>query len=293
MSGYILQGKKADGSMVNIDLAAKYDALGEEISVKYATKSELADAGNFDESGSYPNLTAGTATEATHAASADTATNATYAQTASTADTAGYATTAKGDEDGNDIKNTYATKSELSTKADQTALADVISGTTPVGNATNSTNATNATNDGQGRNIVATYAQTDTVVQYLGQLQDGTMAVGKANAATNDGNGQNISATYATKAETATKLNAPVVEQYNIQTTAWAALADAAPFTVSTTVTATTTIGADATIELYNDQPVAFSQYCFSIASVSGQTLTIYALETPTSAVTLAVGITN
>lgn len=254
MSGYILQGKKADGSMVNIDLAAKYDALGEEISVKYATKSELADAGNFDENGSYPNLTAGTATEATHAASADTATNATYAQTASTADSAGYATTAKGDEDGNDIKNTYATKSELSTKADQTALSDVISGTTPVGNATNAANATNATNDG---------------------------------------NGQNISSTYATKAETAAKLNAPVVEQYNIQTTAWTALADAAPFTVSATVTATTTIGADATIELYNDQPVAFSQYCFSIASVSGQTLTIYALETPTSAVTLAVGITN
>lgn len=293
MSGYILQGKKADGSMVNIDLSAKYDALGEEISVKYATKSELADAGNFDENGSYPNLTAGTATEATHAASADTATNATYAQTASTADSAGYATTAKGDEDGNDIKNTYATKSELSTKADQTALADVISGTTPVGNATNSTNATNATNDGQGRNIVATYAQTDTVVQYLGQLQDGTMAVGKANAATNDGNGQNISATYATKAETAAKLNAPVVEQYNIQAAAWTALSDAAPFTVSTTATATTAIGADATIELYNDQPVAFSRYCFSIASVGGQTLTIYALETPTSAVTLTVGITN
>ena len=71
----------------------------------------------------------------------------------------------------------------------------------------------------------------------------------------------------------------------------WTALSGNDPFTVSATVTATTVIGADATIELYNDQPVAFSQYCFSIAAVSGQTLTIYALETPTSAVTLTVGI--
>ena len=283
MSGYILQGKKADGSMVNIDLAAKYDALGEEISVKYATKSELADAGNFDENGSYPNLTAGTATEATHAASADTATNSTYAQTASTADTAGYATTAKGDEDGNDIKNTYATKSELDA-VDENASRFIENGSYPDLVAGTSNFALQADQ--------AAYASSTASAEFAEAAFHADSA-DSATKATQDGQGQNIVATYATKAENAAKLDAPTVEQFSIPTTSWTALSGADPFTVSATVTATTTIGADATIELYNDQPVAFSQYCFSVASVSGQTVTIYALETPTSAITLTIGITN
>ena len=124
----------------------------------------------------------------------------------------------------------------------------------------------------------------------INNIISGAQVVGNA---TNDAQGNNIAATYATKAENAAKLDAPTVEQFSIPTTSWTALSGNDPFTVSATVTATTAIGADATIELYNDQPVAFSQYCFSIAAVSGQTLTIYALETPTSAVTLTVGITN
>ena len=215
---------------------------------------------------------------------AASATNATYAQTASSADTAGYATTAKGDANGNDIAATYATNADLTA---------VINGDTPVYQATN---AVNATNDGAGQNISSTYSKVADVQQTLQQLQNGTIVVGQATNATNaanDGQGQNIVATYATKTENAAKLDAPTVEQFSIPTTSWTALSGADPFTVSATVTATTPIGADATIELYNDQPVAFSQYCFSIASVSGQTLTIYALETPTSAVTLTVGITN
>ena len=167
------------------------------------------------------------------------------------------------DGDRNDIALTYATKTELSA---------VISGTTPVAKATAADSATNATH--------ATVA-------------DSATSATNATNATNDGSGQNIVATYATKTENAAKLDAPTVEQISIPTTSWTALSGADPFTVSATVTATTTIGADATIELYNDQPVAFSQYCFSIASVSGQTLTIYALETPTSAITLTIGITK
>lgn len=211
MSGYILQGKKADGSMVNIDLAAKYDALGEEISVKYATKSELGDAGNFDENGSYPNLTAGTATEATHAASADTATNSTYAQTASTADTAGYATTAKGDEDGNDIKNTYATKSELdavdenaSRFIENGSYPDLVAGTSNFAlqadqaayasstasaefaeaafHADSADSATKATQDGQGRDIASTYA----LKGEGGKLYKHTISFGSRSNETND-----------------------------------------------------------------------------------------------------------
>lgn len=195
MSGYILQGKKADGSMVNIDLAAKYDALGEEISVKYATKSELADAGNFDENGSYPNLTAGTATEATHAASADTATNSTYAQTASTADTAGYATTAKGDEDGNDIKNTYATKSELDA-VDENASRFIENGSYPDLVAGTSNFALQADQ--------AAYASSTASAEFAEAAFHADSA-DSATKATQDGQGRNIANTYALKSEVGTK----------------------------------------------------------------------------------------
>ena len=175
-------------------------------------------------------------------------------------------------------------------------INNIISGAQVVGN---------ATNDGQGNNIAATYA-TKAELAEAGQFDpsgtypnltagDATHAASAdaATKASQDASGNDIVATYATKAENAAKLDAPTVEQFSIPTTSWTALSGADPFTVSATVTATTTIGADATIELYNDQPVAFSQYCFSVASVSGQTLTIYALETPTSAVTLTIGITN
>ena len=212
---------------------------------------------SFNSSGIYPNLTAG---EATHAQSADTANSAASATDAVNAQLAVKATQ---DAAGNNIQSTYATKTELSA---------VISGTTPVAKATAADSATNAT-----------YAT----------VADSATSATNATNATNDGSGQNIINTYATKAENATKLNAPAIEQHSIGTTGWTTLSEADPFTVSATVTATTTIGADATVELYNDQPVAFSQYCFSIASISGQTLTIYALEAPTSSVTLTIGITN
>ena len=133
-------------------------------------------------------------------------------------------------------------------------IDDIINGITPVANATNATNAQKATADAAGNTI---------------------------------------STTYATKTENAAKLNKPTIEQYNIAASAWTSLSNADPFTVQATVTATTTIGGDAIIELYNDQPVAFATYAFSIASVSGQTITFYALEAPTAQVTLSVGITN
>ena len=69
------------------------------------------------QSGTYPNITAG---NATHAASADTATNATNATHATTADSATTAanatnaTKATQDGNGNNIVDTYATKTELS-----------------------------------------------------------------------------------------------------------------------------------------------------------------------------------
>ena len=71
---------------------AQNDGSGNNIAATYATKSELAQAGGFDASGTYPSLRAG---EAAHADSADTATKATQ------------------DGSGNNIAATYATKSEL------------------------------------------------------------------------------------------------------------------------------------------------------------------------------------
>ena len=100
-------------------------------------EQDIENAGNFDPNGTYPNLTAG---EATHAQSADTATKASQ------------------DAAGNNIQSTYATKTELNTKANQTALDGVINGPTPVAKAITADSATNATHDAQGRNIASTNA---------------------------------------------------------------------------------------------------------------------------------------
>ena len=86
---------------------ASQDGSGNNIAATYATKAELEDAGSFNASGTYPNLTAG---EATHADSADTATSAASATNATNATNAVNATN---DGAGNNIAATYATKAEL------------------------------------------------------------------------------------------------------------------------------------------------------------------------------------
>lgn len=90
MPGYKPQVKTNSG-MVDIPIAATYDENGDNIVATYATKSELAAAGQFDPNGTYPNLTAG---DATHAVSADAATKASQ------------------DGQGRDIASTYALKGE-------------------------------------------------------------------------------------------------------------------------------------------------------------------------------------
>lgn len=90
MPGYKPQVKTNSG-MVDIPIAATYDENGDNIAATYATKAELAAAGQFDPNGTYPNLTAG---DATHAASADAATKASQ------------------DGQGRNIASTYALKGE-------------------------------------------------------------------------------------------------------------------------------------------------------------------------------------
>lgn len=164
---------------------------------------------------------------------------------------------------------------------------DILDGTTTVPKAAHAASADSATNAANATN--ANYATS------AGSANTATNATNATNAqkATADAAGNTISTTYATKTENAAKLNKPTIEQYNIAASAWTSLSNADPFTVQATVTASTTIGADAIIELYNDQPVAFANYAFSIASVSGQTITFYAIEAPAAQVTLSVGITN
>lgn len=89
---------------------AKGDANGNDIAATYATKSELAEAGQFDPNGSYPNMSVGTATNASHATEADSANNAGHA---TSADTATNATNATNDALGRNIANTYALISEV------------------------------------------------------------------------------------------------------------------------------------------------------------------------------------
>lgn len=78
-------------------------------------------------------------------------------------------------------------------------------------------------------------------------------------------------------------------ENYSISSASWTALSNASPYTYATTVTATTTISANTIVRLLNDQPVNFAKYGFAVASVSGQTVTIYSIGQPTGSVTLKI----
>ena len=149
-------------------LEAATAAIDAEIEKIVDGTTEVGHATNADHATSADTATnadhatsADTATNADHATNADEATNATYAQTASTADTAGYATTAKGDENGNDIAATYATKSELAAAGQfdpNGTYPNLTAGkATHAANADAATSATYATNDGLGRNIANTY----------------------------------------------------------------------------------------------------------------------------------------
>ena len=78
-------------------------------------------------------------------------------------------------------------------------------------------------------------------------------------------------------------------ETYTIADTDWTALSSSEPYTYSATITATATIGANTIIRLINDQPVAFANYGFAVASVSSQVVTIYSIGAPSSSVTLKI----
>lgn len=91
----------------------------------------------------------------------------------------------------------------------------------------------------------------------------------------------------------ANKTDKPVSETITIPTSSWSALADSAPFDYSATVTITTTLGENSTVELINNNALLFANYGFSILSVSGQTATIASIGQPDDNVTLKVVVIN
>ena len=143
---------------------AAQDAGGNNIASTYATKAELAGAGSFNASGTYPNLTAG---EATHADSADSASTASYATSAGSAATATYATSA----------------GSATNAANATSAASA-------------TNATNATNDGEGNNIASTYATKAELAAAGGSGDGGNFDASGTYPNLTAGSAQNVSDLY-------------------------------------------------------------------------------------------------
>ncbi|MBQ3306425.1 hypothetical protein IJH02_03260 [Candidatus Saccharibacteria bacterium] len=78
-------------------------------------------------------------------------------------------------------------------------------------------------------------------------------------------------------------------ETYTIPYTSWLTQSAIDPFKYKTTVSAAYIIGNSTLVELINDQAVQFAKYGLAIGSVSGQSITLYSLEQPTSALTLSI----
>ena len=82
-------------------------------------------------------------------------------------------------------------------------------------------------------------------------------------------------------------------EEQTIQSTSWTALSDNDPYTYQATITITTTLSENSVVELINNQAVLFATYGFAIASISGQTATIYSIGQPSENITLKLGVTQ
>ena len=71
------------------------------------------------------------------------------------------------------------------------------------------------------------------------------------------------------------------------QVSMWTALEYPTLFTYSAEVTLSSTLTDDMVIELVNDDIDLFTEYGFSIQSVSGNTVTVYSIGRPTGTVSL------
>lgn len=90
-----------------------------------------------------------------------------------------------------------------------------------------------------------------------------------------------------------TNLSNTLIETKNIYTNSWSELSNSAPYNYKTTLTISTPILLENTVELFNNQPILFSQYAFAISSVEGQTATIISIGKPDHNISLTFGISG
>ena len=151
--------------------------------------------------GTYPNMTVGNASNAANATNAESATSA------------ASATKATQDGSGNNIVDTYATKTELNNSLTTKANTSGSYNDLYVGHANSADSATKATQDGNGNNIVDTYATKTELNNSLAVKANtsGYYADLSVGSATNAQNASN--ANYASQAAQATVANAATTAQ--------------------------------------------------------------------------------
>lgn len=71
----------------------------------------------------------------------------------------------------------------------------------------------------------------------------------------------------------------------------WQDLNGNEPFAKMASVTLSATISANSTVELINDQAVAFANYGFNIGMINEQQVVLFALDSPTNNITFTFGI--
>ncbi len=154
--------------------------------------------------GTYPNMTVGNASNAT---------NAGHAETADGAANADSATKATQDGSGNNIVDTYATKTELNNSLATKANTSGSYNDLYVGHANSADSATKATQDGNGNPIADTYATKTELNNSLAVKANtsGYYADLSVGSATNAQNASN--AAYAAQAAQATAANAATQAQ--------------------------------------------------------------------------------
>ena len=154
--------------------------------------------------GTYPNMTVGNASNATNAGHAETADGATNADSA---------TKATQDGSGNNIVDTYATKTELNNSLATKANTSGSYNDLYVGHANSADSATKATQDGNGNPIADTYATKTELNNSLAVKANtsGYYADLSVGSATNAQNASN--AAYAAQAAQATAANAATQAQ--------------------------------------------------------------------------------
>ena len=140
--------------------------------------------------GTYPNMTVGNASNATNAGHAETADGATNADSA---------TKATQDGSGNNIVDTYASKTELNNSLATKANTSGSYNDLYVGHANSADSATKATQDGNGNPIADTYAEKSG--NYPNMIVGTADIASTADKSLKDGSGNNIVDTYATKTE--------------------------------------------------------------------------------------------